>query len=221
MVSSSGVGRRAASVSRGGWRELIAFRGGRGRTGPGRCPKGVLRDTAGRVASEWRSGIVAFGINGRRREGEFALPRRGRVCVDSDRSARGVWRLRSKLVGYSKCCEPKKRASQAMGGPLFSLIALSSPCCPEPLPAHMLALLGGFIDAALPPAMCDRRSPNEVDTVLSARFQGESSLQVPRAHHPLLRWTCSRSGRMCRDGHRTFVNDSARAPAAARGSCRR
>ena len=90
LVSSRGVGRRAASVSRRGWRDLIAFRGGRGRTGSGRCPKGVLRDTAGRAVDGWRAGIIAFAINGRCREGEFALPSRGRVCVDSDRGRGGV-----------------------------------------------------------------------------------------------------------------------------------
>ena len=104
LVSSRGVGRRAASVSRRGWRDLIAFRGGRGRTGSGRCPKGVVRDTAGRAVDGWRAGIVAFAINGRCREGEYALPRRWQVCVDSDRSARGVWRLRSKLVDRSLKC---------------------------------------------------------------------------------------------------------------------
>jgi hypothetical protein len=90
LVSSRGVGRRAASVSRRGWRELIAFRGGRGRAGSGRCPKGVVRDTAGRAVDGWRAGSVAFAINGRCREGEFALPRRGQVRVDSDRGRGGV-----------------------------------------------------------------------------------------------------------------------------------
>ena len=74
-------------------RPLYSLSGRKGsfvRTGSGRCPKGVLRGTAGRAAGGWRSGIVAFGINGWRREGEFALPRRGRVRVDSGRRLVGV-----------------------------------------------------------------------------------------------------------------------------------
>lgn len=110
LVSSSGVGRRAASVSRRGWRDLIAFRGGRGRAGSGRCPKGVVRDTAGRAVDGWRAGIIAFAINGRCREGDFALPRAAFLsgCRDSVSLPGDLKRHQAKFYCITRCVALKR-----------------------------------------------------------------------------------------------------------------
>ena len=92
LLSTGGVGRRAASVSRRWACELTADRRGRVRTGlgGGHERRGRKCGKVRRAVGGWWTGNGAFAVSGRSWEVEFALPRRGRVRDDSGRRLGGA-----------------------------------------------------------------------------------------------------------------------------------